>query len=208
MEGNQGGEAQQNVASIGARGASVNFSGFSNIVKLLPTGTFFMFQFLNPFFTNNGHCKTANKWLTSILLTVTGLVCFFSSFTDSYIGSDNRMHHGLVTCHGLWYPRPAEAIDLRSYKCRFGDWVHAGLSLIVFATLGLLDTDTIKCFFPGFETNRLVQVLPVIVAVISGLLFMAFPNRRHGIGYSTAVASNNISSELSQILRRNPNDNA
>jgi hypothetical protein len=42
------------------------FSGVGNLVKLLPTGTVFLFQYLSPVVTNNGHCNTINKYLSAV----------------------------------------------------------------------------------------------------------------------------------------------
>ncbi|KAJ1428819.1 Protein DMP [Sesbania bispinosa] len=90
------------------------------------------------------------------------LSCVFSSFTDSYTGSDGQRHYGIVTGKGLW-PSPASgSVDLSAYKLRLGDFVHALLSLTVFAVLGLLDTNIVRCFYPGFESSEkvLMQVIP------------------------------------------------
>ncbi|WVZ17857.1 hypothetical protein V8G54_010839 [Vigna mungo] len=54
-----------------------------NLIKLLPTGTIFVFHFLNPVLSNSGKCNASNK-------------CAFPSFTDSYAGSDKRRHYGIV----------------------------------------------------------------------------------------------------------------
>ncbi|KAK2995558.1 hypothetical protein RJ640_014955 [Escallonia rubra] len=73
------------------------FTGVGNLIKLLPTGTVFIFQFLNPVLTNNGKCHTVNKYLTSVLIGACGLSCCFSSFTDSYTDSKGDTHYGVAT---------------------------------------------------------------------------------------------------------------
>ncbi|KAF2311025.1 hypothetical protein GH714_019204 [Hevea brasiliensis] len=134
----------------------ITFTGFGNLIKLLPTGTVFVFQFLNPVLTNNGHCHTINKYLSGILI-------------------------------GLWTMAiyKSGSVNLSSYKLQFGDFVHAFFSLIVFAVLSLLDTNTVECFYPSFESSEktLLMMLPPVIGVISGSVFMLFPNKRHGIGY-------------------------
>ncbi|KDP40058.1 hypothetical protein JCGZ_02056 [Jatropha curcas] len=175
------------------------FSGFGNLVKLLPTGTVFIFQFLNPVFTNNGQCHPINKYLTSILIGFCGFSCAFSSFTDSYIGSDGLTHYGVATIKGLWPPTNSGSLDLSAYKLRIGDFVHAFFSVIVFAVLSLLDSNTVECFYPSFESTEktLLMVLPPAIGAISGAVFMLFPNNRHGIGYPSSSSSSDSSSQNS-----------
>ncbi|XP_010912092.1 protein DMP2 [Elaeis guineensis] len=164
------------------------FKGIADLIKLLPTGTVFLFQFLNPLLTNTGHCHTINKYLSGALLTICGFSCCFSSFTDSYIGGDGRVYYGVVTKDGLWsFSDPnASSKDLSKYKLRFGDFVHAFLSLIVFAVIALLDDNTVSCFYPSFkfEEKTLLMVLPTVVGGLASFVFMVFPNNRHGIGYA------------------------
>lgn len=38
------------------------FKGVGDLIKLLPSGTVFLFQFLSPLLTNNGQCHTVNKY--------------------------------------------------------------------------------------------------------------------------------------------------
>ncbi|KAJ9154416.1 hypothetical protein P3X46_027751 [Hevea brasiliensis] len=163
----------------------ITFTGFGNLIKLLPTGTVFVFQFLNPVLTNNGHCHTINKYLSGILIGLCGFSCAFSSFTDSYVGSDGIIHYGIATMKGLWPSTNSGSVNLSSYKLQFGDFVHAFFSLIVFAVLSLLDTNTVECFYPSFESSEktLLMMLPPVIGAISGSVFMLFPNKRHGIGY-------------------------
>ncbi|XP_043811315.1 protein DMP2 [Manihot esculenta] len=167
------------------------FAGVGNLIKLLPTGTVFLFQFLNPVFTNNGHCHTVNKYLSGFLIGICGFSCAFSCFTDSYIGSDGITHYGIATVKGLWPSTNAGSVDLSNYKLQFGDFVHALFSVIVFAVLSLLDSNTVECFYPSFESNEkvLLMVLPPVIGAISGTLFMLFPNKRHGIGYPSSSGS-------------------
>ncbi|KAI6693166.1 hypothetical protein NL676_020876 [Syzygium grande] len=163
------------------------FASLGNLVKLLPTGTVFMFQFLNPVLTNNGHCHTFNKYLSGFLIGACGFSCAFSCFTDSFTGSDGMIHYGITTAKGLW-PSSAEysgSVDLSKYKLRAGDFVHALLSTMVFAVVSLLDPNTVECFYPSFESKQkvLLMALPPVIGAASSMVFMVYPNRRHGIGY-------------------------
>ncbi|XP_065863496.1 protein DMP2-like [Euphorbia lathyris] len=168
------------------------FTGIGNLLKLLPTGTVFIFQFLNPVLTNNGHCTTVHKYLSGILIGLCGFSCAFSTFTDSYVGSDGKVHYGIATKKGLWPgSNGGGSVDMSSYKLKFGDFVHSFLTVVVFAVVSLLDSNTVQCFYPSFESTEktLLMVLPPVIGAISGTVFMIFPNRRHGIGYPANESS-------------------
>ncbi|XP_073026558.1 protein DMP2-like [Primulina eburnea] len=169
----------------------VTLTGFGNLIKLLPTATVFVFQFLNPVLTNNGNCHTNNKYLSSILIGSCGFACFFASFTDSYTDSEGVIHCGFATRTGLWPANSSASQDLSSYKLRFGDFVHAFFSLIVFAAVALLDPNSVECFYPSFESTQkvLLMVLPTVIGAFSGCLFVLFPNKRNGIGYPSSQSS-------------------
>ncbi|CAB4262833.1 unnamed protein product [Prunus armeniaca] len=163
-------------------------TGAGNLIKVLPTGTVFLFQFLNPVLTNNGHCAVLNKSLSAILIAMSGFSCFFASFTDSYTGSDGKTHYGVATTKGLWPSTNSKSVDLSAYKLRFGDFVHAFFSLIVFAVVSLLDANSVRCFYPGFESSEkvLLQALPPVIGAVASAVFVVFPNSRHGIGYPSS----------------------
>ncbi|XP_020244045.1 uncharacterized protein LOC109822280 [Asparagus officinalis] len=175
-----------------------SFKGVANLIKLLPSGTVFIFQFLSPLLTNKGQCTTLNKYLTGALLVLCASSCCFSSFTDSITGTDGRVYYGIVTVNGL-----RKFIDSGSdsdsgscfdskYKLKFGDFVHGFLSLIVFAVVALLSSNIVTCFYPSFELDNTTAmvVLPAAVGGIVSFVFMVFPNTRHGIGYAASERSN------------------
>jgi hypothetical protein len=172
-------------------------SGIGNLIKLLPTGTVFLYQFLSPVLSNNGHCsKTINKYLTAILVGLCGLSCFFSTFTDSYVGDDSKKHYGIATSKGLWPSPESKNVDLPTYKLRFADFVHAFFVVIVFAALVLLDGKTVGCFYPASESieKTLLRVLPPVVGAVSSVVFFLFPNKCHGIGYLASESSKDSNS--------------
>ncbi|KAL6193853.1 PREDICTED: uncharacterized protein LOC101311466 [Fragaria vesca subsp. vesca] len=176
----------------------IALTGVGNLIKLLPTGTVFLFQFLNPVLTNNGHCNNpVNKYLSAILIAISAFSCCFSSFTDSYIGSDGQTHYGIATTKGLWPSTSSGSMDLSAYKLRVGDFVHAFLSLTVFAVVSLLDSNTVRCFYPTFESTErvLLMVLPPVIGTIAGTVFVVFPNKRHGIGYPSSSSDSSQDSE-------------
>ena len=79
----------------------------------------------------------------------------------------------------------SDKIDMSKYKLRTGDFAHALLSLVVFSVLSLLDANSVRCLYPGFkDTDKiLLQVLPPVIGIVAGGVFMLFPNDRYGIGY-------------------------
>ncbi|KAF8016019.1 hypothetical protein BT93_H1541 [Corymbia citriodora subsp. variegata] len=167
----------------GFRGA---FAPLGNLVKHLPTGTFFTFQFLNPVLTDNGQCYFPNLVLTRLLIDLCALSCAFSCFTDSYTGSDGVVHYGIATPRGLWPSPASEMIDLSKFKLRVGDFVHALLSTVVFVAMSLVDPNTVACLYSSSykeEHERLLKTLPAVIGAISSAVFMAFPSNRNGIGY-------------------------
>ncbi|KAJ4755301.1 hypothetical protein LUZ62_028100 [Rhynchospora pubera] len=173
--------------------------GIANLIKLLPTGTGFAFQFLSALLTNNGHCNGVNKVLTSLLLIGCAFACSFSSFTDSYVGIDGKLYYGIVTKTGLWcfYDPNAKSIDLSSYKLKLGDFVHAFFSTFVFGIVAMLDKNTVECFYPAFLKYQatLLKVLPTIVGGMASVVFMLFPDHRNGIGYPPSKAAQSFASE-------------
>ncbi|KAI8566145.1 hypothetical protein RHMOL_Rhmol02G0016900 [Rhododendron molle] len=169
--------------------------GLGKLIKVLPTGTVFLFQFLSPILTNNGDCKNKiNKYLSAALLGACGLSCFFSTFTDSYKDSNGITRYGIATLTGLWPSSRTSSVNLSSYKLKFGDFVHAFFSLMVFAVVALLDNHITECFFPSFNSAFLLEALPLVIGTISGALFTLFPCTRHGIGYPSSSSSSSSSS--------------
>ena len=162
-------------------------TGLSNYIKLLPTGTVFVFQFLNHVMTNNGNCTTLNKYLTSFFIAICGLVSGLSCFTDSYKdSSDGTTHYGVATLKGVWPSIESGSVDLSSYKLSFDDFIHAFFVMLVYAVVALLDPNTVKCFYPSFESSTekvLLMVLPLAVGATSATVFVVFPNKRRWIGY-------------------------
>lgn len=174
------------------------FQGLGNIIKILPTGTVFLFEFLNSLLTNKGSCHTVNKYLTGALLIICGISCFFASFTDSYVGSNGKVYYGVVTTDGLkaFSDSDSSKKNLSKYKLRFTDFVHAFLALIVFAVIALLDSNIVSCFYPSFESTekKLIKALPVVIGGISSFVSMVFPSTRHGVGYHQTQTKDDSSS--------------
>ncbi|XAR56306.1 hypothetical protein NMG60_11036741 [Bertholletia excelsa] len=162
----------------------------AHLANLLPTGTLLAFQLLTPIFTNNGSCDAATRPLTLLLLGLLAVSCFLACFTDSFKSRDGQVFYGFVTPKGMWlFDSPAaEAAglpDLRKYKLRAIDVIHAMLSLLVFAAVALRDRNVLGCLYPspGHEAKEVLDIVPIGIGLICSLLFVVFPTRRHGIGY-------------------------
>ncbi|KAL0698386.1 hypothetical protein Bca4012_054508 [Brassica carinata] len=169
---------------------SQTLTSAANLANLLPTGTLLAFQLLIPVFTTNGSCDYPTRILTLVLLTLLSISCFLSSFTDSVKAEDGNVYYGFATRKGMWvfdYPDPSGLglPDLSKYQIRFVDWIHAVLSMLVFGAVAMRDKNAVSCFYPApeQETKKVLDIVPMGVGVICGLLFLVFPARRHGIGY-------------------------
>lgn len=170
----------------------------ANLANLLPTGTLLAFNLLSPTFTNHGACDATTALLTRGLLAVLALSCVLASFTDSLKGPDGRVYYGVATPRGLWLidyppgaPQPPVA-DTSRYRLAFVDFVHAALSAAVFGVVAARDKNVVRCFCPApaRETEEVLDILPLGVGVLCSLLFVAFPTRRHGIGYPVTNGNN------------------
>ncbi|KAL3814524.1 hypothetical protein ACJIZ3_015792 [Penstemon smallii] len=161
-----------------------------NPINLLPTGTLLAFQLLTPIFTNNGYCDTATRPMTLILLLLLSMSCFLASFTDSIKGSDGQVFYGLATFNGIWLfdyinAEASGLPDLSKFRLGFIDFVHAVLSVLVFVAVGLRDKNVVTCFYPlrGRQVQEVLDIVPMGIGVVCGLLFVMFPTTGHGIGY-------------------------
>lgn len=164
------------------------FKSTAHLANLLPTGSVLAFQLLAPILSNRGHCTNANKTMTSCLLILCGLSCFILSFSDSFRDDDGEVHYGLATFKGLWVidgNRPLSPEKAAGYKMRFIDFVHAFMSILVFAAVALFDQNVVSCFYPipSEDMKQVLNVLPVAIGVVSSMMFVTFPTTRHGIGF-------------------------
>ncbi|RWW31886.1 hypothetical protein GW17_00003469 [Ensete ventricosum] len=170
-------------------------SSAANLVKLLPSGTVLAFQALSPPFSNRGMCHTSNKYLTAALIQLCAAACAALSFTDSLKGGDGKLYYGVATLRGMYVlnydgaegeERSGLLKDLRRYRLRVLDGVHALFAVVVFLTLAFSDSDVLNCFFPeaGPDTRQLLVNLPLGAAFLSGAVFLVFPTTRRGIGYA------------------------
>ncbi|CAN6462324.1 unnamed protein product [Victoria cruziana] len=167
------------------------FKSTAHLANLLPTGTLLAFQLLSPVFTNQGRCTAASRFMTASFLSLCGVSCFLLSFTDSFKCSDGTVRHGIATPRGfLVLDGDGDAGGLEpektaEFRIRWIDFVHAFTSLLVFAAVALLDQNVVGCFYPlpSVETREVLSSLPIGIGVLSSMLFVAFPTKRHGIGF-------------------------
>ncbi|KAL0335270.1 UNVERIFIED_CONTAM: protein DMP3 [Sesamum calycinum] len=160
----------------------------AHLANLLPTGTLLAFQLLTPVFTNNGSCDMVTRNMTLVLLFILAFSCFLASFTDSIKASDGQVYYGFTTSSGMWlfdYPTSALPTELSKYRLRLVDFVHAVLSVLVFVAVALRDKNVVSCLYPspGHEVQEVLDIVPMGIGLISSLLFVIFPTKRHGIGY-------------------------
>lgn len=166
--------------------------------NLLPTGTLLAFQLLVPIFTHGGACDSGTgvtRPLTFFLLAGLALSCFLACFTDS-ITVAGKVYYGVATAKGLWlldYPDPdgGGMPDLSKKRLRIIDGVHAALSVLVFGVVALRDRNVVSCLYPnpGPAAREVLDIVPVAVGMVCGLLFVAFPTKRHGVGFPVTPAS-------------------
>ncbi|KAK6917611.1 Protein DMP [Dillenia turbinata] len=167
---------------------SQTFQSTAHLANLLPTGTVLTFQLLSPIFTNQGQCDMTDRYMTSALIALCGMACFILSFSDSFRDKNGNVCYGLATFRGLWVIDGSATLPPElgaQYRIRFIDFMHAFMSILVFAAVALFDQNVVMCFYPkpSDETQEILTALPVGIGVISSMLFVVFPTKRHGIGF-------------------------
>lgn len=79
----------------------------------------------------------------------------------------------------------SELPDLKKYRLRFIDWIHAIVSAFVLINLAVRDKNVINCFYPqpSHEVQEVLDIVPIGLGLLCSFLFVIFPTKRHGIGY-------------------------
>ena len=167
---------------------SQTFESTAHLANLLPTGTVLAFQILAPIFSNQGECDPVSRFMTAALVALCGVSCFLACFTDSIRDKKGSVCYGLATFRGLWIVDGSATISPEltvKYRLRFIDFMHAFLSILVFAAITLFDKNVVECFYPtpSDEAKEILAALPVGIGVICSMLFVLFPTKRHGIGF-------------------------
>ena len=167
---------------------SQTFQSTAHLANLLPTGSVLAFQLLAPIFTNQGHCDPVSQSMTAVLIALCGVSCFLLSFTDSFKDQMGNICYGFATPRGLWVIDGSTTLPpelAAKYSLRFIDFMHAFMSILIFAAVALFDQEVVSCFYPApsDETTELLTTIPVGIGVICSMLFVVFPTQRHGIGF-------------------------
>ncbi|XP_050214510.1 protein DMP4-like [Mercurialis annua] len=167
---------------------SQTFISTAHLANLLPTGTVLAFQLLAPIFSNQGNCDSVSRFMTAALVSLCGLSCFLSNFTDSFRDKKGNVCYGFATVKGLWIIDGSTTLPpelAANYRLRFIDFMHAVMSVLVFGAITLFDQNTVTCFYPSPtpEKREILTALPVGIGMICSMLFVVFPTQRHGIGF-------------------------
>ncbi|KAI9087702.1 hypothetical protein K1719_030334 [Acacia pycnantha] len=126
--------------------------------------------------------------MTAGLVALCGVSCFLLCFTDSYRDNKGNICYGFATFRGLWVidgPTTLPPELAEKYCLRFIDFMHAIMSVLVFAAVAMFDQNAVGCFFPepSYQMQEVLTALPVGIGVICSMLFVVFPTWRHGIGF-------------------------
>lgn len=167
---------------------SQTFASTAHLANLLPTGSVLAFQLLSPIFSNQGECDSVSRSMTAGLVALCGLSCILFTFTDSFKDEKGNIYYGFATFRGLWVIDGSATIppeNAAKYKLKFIDFLHALMSMLVFAAIALFDANVVKCFYPEPSpgTKEVLTSLPVGIGVACSMLFVVFPTKRHGIGF-------------------------
>lgn len=185
-------DADETESTLIQKAISLTFKSTAYLAGRLPTGTVLVFQLLSPIFTDQGDCDTVRQYMTGALLILCGLSCFFLCFSDSFKDDKGTLHYGFATIKGLWVIDGATLTTeaAAAYRLRFVDFLHAFLSLLVFAAIAFFDSNVVNCFFssPSDEVEEILTCLPVGIGVICSGIFVLFPTTRHGIGFTSTTS--------------------
>nr|CAN65382.1 hypothetical protein VITISV_028557 [Vitis vinifera] len=163
---------------------SQTFQSTAHLANLLPTGTVLAFQFLSPVLTNKGECDPVSRFMTSSLLALCGMSCFLQCFTDSFRDNNGNVYYGFATFRGLWIIDGSATLPpelAAEYQLRFIDFIHAFMSILVFAAIALFDENVVNCFYPtpSDETKELLTSLPVGIGVFCSYHCLNRTSTRH-----------------------------
>ncbi|XXG38942.1 hypothetical protein AAC387_Pa01g0029 [Persea americana] len=140
--------------AVVAKGMQKTLSKTSMLVNFLPTGTLLTFEMLLPPVSGDGTCSPVSSMMINVLLGLCAISCFFFHFTDSFRGPDGKVYYGFVTPRGLAVFKSGMGLEVpkdERFQVGFVDFVHALMSVLVFAAIALSDYRVTNCLFPGHE---------------------------------------------------------
>ncbi|KAH7543131.1 hypothetical protein FEM48_Zijuj02G0150800 [Ziziphus jujuba var. spinosa] len=127
-----------------------------SLANLLPTGTVLAVEALTPTLSNSGKCQLTNKILMGGVVIVCTIICFCSSFMDSFECKE-KVYYGIATRKGLMVfnyedrEKEESIVDKAAkefrYKVQPVDFVHAFLSVAVFLIFAFSSSQLQGCFF-------------------------------------------------------------
>ncbi|KAL4311361.1 hypothetical protein GQ457_01G006840 [Hibiscus cannabinus] len=123
-------------------------------------------QLLSPICTNQGDCDSVSRSMTAALVLLCGLSCFLTSFTESFRNKNGNGRCLLIKVTTL----PSEFAA--KYRLRSIDFMHAFMSILVFAAVALFD-----------KNLDIITALPAGIGVCCNMLFVVFPTTRHEVGF-------------------------
>ncbi|KAK9919733.1 hypothetical protein M0R45_028313 [Rubus argutus] len=170
-----------------------------SLANLLPTGTVLAFQAITPSLSYNGSCHVFNKYLVALVMLACSLVCFLSSFSDSF-EHNNKVFYGVATFKGLAvfnyqdHEAEDEIIKKKAENLKIKiqtDFLHAFVSVFVFLIFACSSLEVQSCYFPATIRDDLeysmVIYLPLLAGILSSFLFTFVPTERKGIGYTSTA---------------------
>lgn len=180
----------------------------TNLLALLPTGTYLTFSAIIPITTNNGNCDGTEKIVTGILVFLFAFLCAFLRFTDSYSADNGTIWYGVVTAKGLWNPFFANSSlpDVTGwtymgggtkYNLKQSDYYIASLSVVSFLSLTLLSSAFSDCYYPGIN-GTILKAVPLPVNFFVGIALSFAPPARHGVGFAFTTISSASASIVQQ----------
>ncbi|GLC33325.1 hypothetical protein PLESTB_000345600 [Pleodorina starrii] len=161
-----------------------------------PTHTLTVFQVLSNLVINDSSfCREQERALVIAMLVMFAVVCFFVSFTDTYTALDGQKFWVLIMpIYGpLCFSLPTEEDKDRVYDNFYAkgrDFVHATLSTAAFVLIMLFTNPVCMCIFPSGHQDgtsqfdaAIVRTVPVVVALIVGMVMMCLGPPRQMIGF-------------------------
>ncbi|EFJ44696.1 hypothetical protein VOLCADRAFT_95012 [Volvox carteri f. nagariensis] len=167
-----------------------------------PTHTLTVFQILaNLVINDSSYCHDQERALVIAMLVLFSVVCFFVSFTDTYTAFDGQKFWVLIMpVYGpLCFSLPTEEDKDRVYEYYYAkgrDFVHAVLSTAAFVLIILFTNPVCMCIFPSGKQDgtsqfdaAIVRTVPVVVALICGMVMMCLGPPRQMIGFQNVPES-------------------
>jgi hypothetical protein len=147
----------------------------------------------NMIVNNQSVCADDQRVLLILVIVLFALLCFFISFTDSYMASNGMSYWVLIVpCSGpVCFNLPSEQDKdevWEHFYLKERDYVHAFLNMTTFVLVSIFTDPTAMCLFPsGSGSSRLdgslIRSIPLVVSVVACLFFTCLGAPRQLLGY-------------------------